>query len=223
MLNLIKQLIKSFLLKLRGVTSNLFKAKISNPWTVSDGEFDVGKWQVGFKEVENCLIIGIFDHIIEADNKFSNILQDTNSLLAESAYALGKEYPFIFKAVYVEKYNTYDEACLENNRVQSILDNFGRWGRNPDEIADWLLFSKTKDVEHGWYKDLINEDPCLSVKINNIIQFIKPRDAVVLWAVDGHLYGAFNQFTKQEIQKKLIAISDQRKLKIANHQNLIIE
>ena len=120
-------------------------------------------------------------------------------------------------------------AIKLERRVELLNKYFERLGRNPDQEPDILCMSLKnadkefldfvqtkfiKSISQKKFSEINSED---FKQWNNLLT-IFPE---ILWAIDGHLFFATQQSSKEELYNKVQQVADKYQLKIVNNHMLM--
>lgn len=187
----------------------------SQNWTRSCAglkNVDCGAWQVGFSIHMDCTIVGIFDHTIAGRSHFRNLCFDLNKYWTRIVLVLGAGHG-----------NLYGQNGIVSQSEEAVVKSFSRWGRDPDDVADWMIFTKSDKLPLNWFSDLPVPNKYIGVDFDKVCGLCREYSAIILWALDGHLYAALPNTTEEQIRTKLMPFAKELGLDIAKHQQLVLD
>ena len=113
-----------------------------------------------------------------------------------------------------------EQGTRVEHSVDSVLEQFGRWGRNPDDVADWMLFSPPPQVSQEWCKPLSDRETRIGPKAATVAGIAERYSAIVIWALDG--YGTL-PISAADIRDRLMPAAAVLKLRVAENHELMTE
>ena len=190
-----------------------YNIKIDNLWTRPKPGFEEADrdcWQVGFCCHNGILLAGFYDHLIESPAKLRNMSgQIQDEFWPDLVLALGQGHEFLHGQM----------GSVEMER-HSVSNTFGRWGRDPDDVPEWMMFTERK-VTDRWWDALESHDNVMGVNIRALSCLMQDQPSVVLWALDGHIYGGFVSEDEKEIRARIAATEEEMGLRAARYHELV--
>lgn len=256
---------------------------IKNHWTFQDRQcqnYSNPLWQIGYYEKNGTKFLGIFNHLLLADQQTvgfeeSGQISDkiSEKIIIESAKALvgsenniyghlllnGKSFMrkkpeniSLIRWLISTRKNKFvavvnNQAFRDGVEILSSLDSqwfvavklgkqvellntyFERLGCNPDQEPDILCMSlKNADKE---FLDFVQTKFIKSMSQKKFSEFnsedfrqwneILKIFPEILWAIDGHIFFATQQSSKEELYNKIQQVADRYQLKIVQNQLLV--
>src|SRR3989339_894779 len=133
------------------------------------------------------------------------------------------------KSIINNQWTSNKGQCHKYNDLVWQVGYFERLGRNPDQEPDILCMSLKnadkefldfvqtkfiKSISQKKFSEINSED---FKQWNNLLT-IFPE---ILWAIDGHLFFATQQSSKEELYNKVQQVADKYQLKIVNNHMLM--
>jgi len=187
---------------------------IENQWTQPAGtrrDADRQHWQVAFADADGLLLLGCFDHVIESHTHIRNLhaVPIVERVWPQLVLDLSEALPVL----------AGPDGPVERS-PEGVTRGLGRWGRAPDDAADVLLLLRGGDPPEDWSRGLRNPAARLGVHLSAVRALLVKRERALVWALDGHLYGAFLGVGEAAVRAKLERAEALVGYPAARHQRL---